>query len=85
MGLELARGYLQKARDQWDKAAVASWAPPEPAECVTYAFYASENSIVAVAEALGKKWEKNHYKKAELAADLARADVLSTDISSWVL
>lgn len=85
MGLELARGYLQKARDQWDKAAVASWSPPEPAECVTYAFYAYENSVVAVAEALGRKWKKDHYKKAELAAGLAKEGLLKTDIGDLLL
>ena len=37
--------------------------------------------MVAAAEARGRKWQKNHAKKAELAENLATDGVLSTDVS----
>ncbi len=85
MNLEEAREHLDLAKAQWDKASVAWWAPADPATCVTNAFYAYENLIVAVAEAHGRKWEKSHYKKAELATVLFNDKILSMDVSNTIL
>ena len=71
-----AREHLARAQRQWDEAAVAAWEPPEPADCVTKCFYAFENAVVAAAIVLGIPWEKNHWYKADLAAELyQRGDV----------
>jgi hypothetical protein len=48
-------------------------------------FYAYENLIVAVAEAKDQPWAKNHYKKAELAAELAKTKIVSKDLSDEML
>lgn len=85
MTLERAHEHLVKARQQWERAAVASWSPPEPAICVTFAFYAYENTVVATAEALGKKWKKDHYKKAQLAGQLAEDGILTINVESLLL
>ena len=45
---------LKKARGQADDAAVDSWEPTEPAECVSKCFYAFENALTAAATALAR-------------------------------
>ena len=52
-----------------------------PSRRRTFAFYAYENAVVAVAEARGIKWTKNHFEKAKLAEKLFDDGVLSTDVS----
>jgi hypothetical protein len=79
--LEAAHAHIQRAREQWERAAVDSWEPADPAGCVTFAFYAFENAVVAAAEAVGARWEKKHPFKAELAERLAANRVLTTDVS----
>jgi len=85
MNLEEAREHLDLARAQWDKASVAWWPPTDAPSCVTNAFYAYENLVVAVAAAHGRKWEKSHYKKAELATALFSDKILSVDVSNTIL
>src|SRR5580692_6031502 len=85
MSLKEARKHVNLAKAQWDKASVAWWEPADPATCATNVFYAYENLIVAVAEAHGRKWEKNHYKKAELATSFFEEKILGVDVSSTVL
>jgi hypothetical protein len=85
MDLEAARKHLDLANEQWESASCAAWEPEDAAGCVTNAFYAYENLIVAVAEAHGRKWEPNHYKKSKLAAELFAEKILNTDVSSTVL
>jgi|ERR1700722_1740069 len=85
MSLEAAREHVDLASKQWERAATDAWEPSDPASCVTNAFYAYENLIVAVAEAKDVAWSRNHYKKAALAKDLARNGVLSKDLSDEVL
>ena len=76
-----ARKHLGRAQKQWDQAAVDSWEPTEPAECVTKCFYAYENALVAAATALGARWTKNHHEKANLARKLFDENKLKTDVS----
>jgi hypothetical protein len=81
-GLRKAQELLRVSNEQCDKASTASWEPEDPVECVTFAFYAYENAVVAAAEAVGKRWTKNHYEKAELAEHLVRDGKLKTNVSS---
>ena len=85
MDLTNARKHLDLARKQWDSAATDSWEPEEPASCVTSVFYAYENVVVALAEVFDIKWKKNHYDKADVAAQLAKGGKLSKDISQLML
>ncbi len=80
-----ANAHLARARDQWDRAAVDSWSPEEPAECVTKCFYSYENALVAAATALGTAWTKKHYEKADLAKRLFEQNKLKTDISGLLV
>lgn len=72
---------LRTAKEQWQQAAVHSWEPAEPAECVTKCFYAFENALTAAVLAVGKKATTKHYEKANLAASLVKKGVLKTDVS----
>ena len=85
MSLDEARDHLDVAREQWERAATASWEPSEPASCVTNVFYAYENLIVAVAEAKDLAWAPNHYKKAELAKKLHQDGILKRDVGDDLL
>ncbi len=79
--LREAEAILRRARDQWQGAAVDSWEPAEPADCVTKCFYSYENALVAAATALGIAWTKKHYEKASLSKRLYEQNKLKTDIS----
>jgi HEPN domain-containing protein len=81
MSLEEARKAFERAKAQYDKAAVDAWEPAEPDNAVMWAFYAYENAVIAVAELKGIPWEKNHAKKATLARELHATAVLRTDVS----
>jgi len=85
MGLEDARKHLDLAAAQWDRASTDWYEPADPASCVTNSFYAYENLIVAAAEAQGLAWEKNHYKKADLAQELFKKGILSKDLRAELL
>jgi hypothetical protein len=79
--LKEANVHLARARDQCDRAAVDSWEPADPAECVTKCFYSYENAVVAAATALGTAWTKKHYEKAALAKTLFEQNKVKTDVS----
>jgi hypothetical protein len=85
MDLHSARAHLDLAKKQWDRAATDWWEPADPASCVTNAFYAYENLIVAVAESHGRAWERDHFKKSKLAAQLFTDKILATDVSKTIL
>jgi hypothetical protein len=80
-----ARDLLQLARRQAEQAAIHSWDPAEPAECVTKCFYSYENALTAAAAALGKTFTTQHQEKAELAKRLADEKKLQTDISGLLV
>jgi len=65
---------------QLHQAQVDWWPPEDPASCVTNAFYAYENAVVAAAEAVGERWQKNHVEKAKLASKLAADGTVRTDV-----
>jgi hypothetical protein len=56
--IDEARELLSLAREQWEKAAVHSWEPSDPAECVSLAFYSYENAVEAAALAVGEPLKK---------------------------
>lgn len=85
MSLKAAREHLDLASNQWERAATDSWEPADAASCVTNVFYAYENLIVAAAEAHNIVWVKNHYRKADLAKELAQKKILSGDLSAKLL
>src|SRR5713101_7075965 len=76
-----ARKHLDKAKEQLHKAAIHSWEPSEPADCVALVFYAYENAVVAAATVLRRNWKKHHGFKADLAAKLVAEGSLETDVS----
>ena len=51
-------------------------------DCVSKCFYALENAVVAAAIVLGIRWEKDHWKKADLAAQLFDRGEVKKDIRS---
>ncbi|HXH84017.1 MAG TPA: HEPN domain-containing protein [Candidatus Tectomicrobia bacterium] len=75
-----ARAALDKARSQLHRVQTASFEPQDPEEAVLFAFYAYENAVVALAEAKGIPWTKNHFDKARLASKLAREGIVTTDV-----
>jgi hypothetical protein len=85
MSLEEAREHLDLAKEQWESATTAAWEPEDAAGCVTNAFYAYENLIVAVAEAHDRRWEPNHFKKSKLAGELFAEKILTIDVSETIL
>jgi uncharacterized protein (UPF0332 family) len=85
MSVKKAREHVDLARKQWDDAAVDSWEPEEPESCVSNTFYAYENLVVAVAEAYGIRWTRNHYDKADLAAKLEQDGKIKRNIRNLML
>lgn len=85
VGLGEARKKLELARSQLERVQVASWSPPDPVEAVTWAFYAYENAVVAVSEAKGVPWTKNHAEKARLAHRLVELGILQMDVEERLI
>ena len=56
MGIDEARQHINRARRQLEKVQAASWGP-DPEDAVTWAFYAYENCVVALAERYGPQMD----------------------------
>ena len=80
MGVEEAREHIARARRQLNRVQVASWEPQDHEQAVTWAFYAYENCVAALAERYGRRWTKNHREKAGLARRLYGDGLVSRDI-----
>ena len=80
MGIAEAEPHIARARRQLERVRVAAWDPPDAEEAVTWAFYAFENCVVALAEIHDRKWKKNHREKAELARRLYTDGLVSRDV-----
>ena len=80
MGVAEAEPHIARARRQLERVRVAAWDPPDAEEAVTWAFYAFENCVVALAEIHDRKWKKNHREKAELARRLYTDGLVSRDV-----
>ena len=79
MGTTDAKEALTRARKQLERVQMAAWEPQDPEEAVTWAFYAYENALKALAEARGDILARHHGRKAEYAGRMARQKVLRTD------
>ena len=83
MSIEQARQYLARARSQLERVQIAANADDDlqdPENAVMWAFYAYENSVVALAEMHGRDWAPNHYAKVRLARALYADQLISKDI-----
>lgn len=85
MGLPEAKAALERAKSQLARVQTAWLEPPDEVEAVTFAFYAYENGVVAVAEAKGIRWKKIHSDKARLAARLAQQGILTKDLEDLLI
>ena len=79
MGVDEARQHLDRARRHLERVRAAVWIP-DPEGAVTWAFYAYENCVAALAERYGRRLTKNHREKAELASRLYADGLVSRDI-----
>ncbi|MCY4659318.1 MAG: hypothetical protein OXF93_05835 [Acidobacteria bacterium] len=80
MGVAEAKPHVARARRQLERVQDAAWDPPDAEQAVTWAFYAYENCIVALAELHDRPWKKNHREKAELARRLHADGLVSRDV-----
>ncbi len=80
MGQKEAETHLNLARKHLERVEAATWDPKEPEVAVTWAFYAYENAVVAVAEKLGVNWQKTHLSKVKIANELRSSGKLSVDV-----
>ena len=80
MGIEEAGQHIARARRQLNRVQVASWDPQDHEQAVTWAFYAYENCVAALAERYSRRWAKNHREKAELARRLYDDGLVSRDV-----
>lgn len=74
---ELAREHLNRG--------LAGVAAGDPTEAVAWLFLSLEAAIVSVAEKHGLDTKKQHWKKAEVAAELHSSGVLPHDFSDALL
>ena len=80
MGVEEGNQRLAIAKRQLDKVQDAAW-EEDPEDAVTWAFYAYENCVTAIAALHNRRWTRNHREKAELAKRFYREGLISKDIS----
>lgn len=82
MSIQEARRQIGVANKQLGRVQAASREPDDDDREVaaTWAFYAYENCVVAVAEALERPWQRVHQRKADLARALYREGIVSRDL-----
>ena len=81
MGVAEARSKIGVARGQLERVQNSAYVePPDPQNAVMWAFYAYENCVVSLAELHSRRWNRNHYDKAELARRLHADGLISRDI-----
>jgi hypothetical protein len=61
---------LDLAREELERAQVASFDPVDWPELCVWSFYALENAVVAAAEVAGLEWQRSHPSKVEVARRL---------------
>ncbi len=79
MSFEEARKHIAIARRHLDKVQSAAW-DQDAADAVTWAFYAYENCVTALAESHGLQWTTIHHQKAQLARRLYSDGLISRDV-----
>ena len=81
MGIEEAESHLDRAKVHLERVQDEVYDIEGDREAaVTWAFYAYENCVSALAEALGRSWTHNHVQKAELARTFHREQLVSMDV-----
>jgi len=82
VSIQEARRQIGVANKQLGRVQAASREPDDDDREVaaTWAFYAYENCVVAVAEALERPWQRVHQRKADLARALYREGIVSRDL-----
>lgn len=82
MGLEEAEIHLGTAKKHLERVQdeVNDVDDGDREAAVTWAFYAYENCISAIAEALGRSWTYDHVRKAELARTFHADKLVSQDV-----
>jgi len=71
---------LKRAQSQLERVQTAWYDPADAEEAVTWAFYAFENAVVAVAEKANIKWEKTHWNKLDVADKIHAKGYVSTNV-----
>ena len=79
MAVDEARKRIGRAKRQLDRVQSAAWVS-DPEYAVTWAFYAYENCVTALAEFHELTWARNHPRKAQLARRLHSDGLISRDI-----
>ena len=79
MGLEEAEIHLARAKTHLERVQNEADDDGDPEEAVTWAFYAYENCVSAIAETLGRTWTHDHVQKADLARAFHAEQVVSQD------
>ena len=81
MGLEEAEVHLTRAKKHLERVQYAVGGIEEDhEEAVTWAFYAYETSVAALAETLERTLTHNHVQKASFARTLYAEQVVSRDV-----
>ena len=81
MSLRQAADCLVRARKQLQRVQLAADDEyPDPEGAVTWAFYAYENCVIALAEMHGRSWAKTHPDKVRLARAFFAEQLISRDI-----
>ena len=86
MGLEEAEKHLTTAKKHLERVqdAVGN-IDGDPEGAVIWAFYAYENCVSALAEALERDWTHNHVQKANLARTLYREQLVSRNVGDLLV
>ena len=79
MGLEEAESHLERAKKHLERVQDAA-NDGDHEEAVTWAFYAYENCVSALAESHGRNWTHNHVEKAGLARTFHAEGLVSRDV-----
>ena len=80
MGLEEAESHLSTAQKHLERVQNEAYGDGDPEEAVTWAFYAYENCVSALAETRGRSWTHNHVQKADLARAFHAEQLVSQDV-----
>ena len=81
MGLEEAESHLEHAKKHLERVQDAA-NDGDHEEAVTWAFYAYENCVSALAESHGRNWTHNHVEKAGLARTFHAEGLVSRDVGT---
>lgn len=81
MSIRQAVECLVRAKKQLERVQLAANDEhPDPESAVTWAFYAYENCVIALAEMHERNWARNHLAKARLARAFFAEELISRDI-----